>query len=81
MYSFVPCDMYRYVVMTSGNIDMFQVNDGKIDISDVELRKQLQMTTADLRFADILVKAVTEEENKFLEGTGQSLTTATWHSG
>ncbi|XP_064613767.1 late secretory pathway protein AVL9 homolog [Liolophura sinensis] len=45
------------------------VNDGKIDISDVELRKQLQMTTADLRFADILVKAVTEEENKFLEGT------------
>ena len=45
--------------------------DGKIEFHDRELQKLLNLTTADLRFADILVKAVVgdEEESPF-ETTG-----------
>uniref|UniRef100_A0A6Q2YYH3 UDENN domain-containing protein n=1 Tax=Esox lucius TaxID=8010 RepID=A0A6Q2YYH3_ESOLU len=42
-----------------------------IQIGDPELRKLLSLTTADLRFADYLVKHVTENrEDVFLDGTG-----------
>lgn len=42
-----------------------------INIQDPELRKILSLTTADLRFADYLVKHVTENrDDVFLDGTG-----------
>lgn len=45
--------------------------EGKIEIHDPDLRKQVNLTTADLRFADYLVKAtVTEgESDLFLDDT------------
>uniref|UniRef100_A0A8C7W0I0 UDENN domain-containing protein n=1 Tax=Oncorhynchus mykiss TaxID=8022 RepID=A0A8C7W0I0_ONCMY len=47
------------------------VEEAKIQIGDPELRKLLSLTTADLRFADYLVKHVTENrEDIFLDGTG-----------
>ncbi|KAJ8010878.1 hypothetical protein DPEC_G00079720 [Dallia pectoralis] len=47
------------------------VEEAKIQIGDPELRKLLSLTTADLRFADYLVKHVTENrEDVFLDGTG-----------
>uniref|UniRef100_A0A4W5KT22 AVL9 homolog (S. cerevisiase) n=1 Tax=Hucho hucho TaxID=62062 RepID=A0A4W5KT22_9TELE len=47
------------------------VEEAKIQIGDPELRKLLGLTTADLRFADYLVKHVTENrEDIFLDGTG-----------
>ncbi|KAL1006312.1 hypothetical protein UPYG_G00070660 [Umbra pygmaea] len=47
------------------------VEEAKIQIGDPELRKLLNLTTADLRFADYLVKHVTENrEDVFLDGTG-----------
>ncbi|GAB1603474.1 late secretory pathway protein AVL9 homolog, partial [Argonauta hians] len=46
-----------------------EVNDGRIDFHDNELKKQLNLTTADLRFADFLVKVVTENKTLFLDGT------------
>uniref|UniRef100_A0A6Q2X5Z6 UDENN domain-containing protein n=1 Tax=Esox lucius TaxID=8010 RepID=A0A6Q2X5Z6_ESOLU len=48
-----------------------EVEEAKIQIGDPELRKLLSLTTADLRFADYLVKHVTENrEDVFLDGTG-----------
>jgi len=48
-----------------------EVSDGNIDIQDAELRKQLVLTTADLRFADYLVKCVTEDQGDlYLDHTG-----------
>jgi len=44
-----------------------------MDVHDRELQKHLVLTTADLRFADILVKAVTgatEEDGGYFDGTG-----------
>lgn len=42
-----------------------------VHIQDLELRKTLNLTTADLRFADYLVKHVTENrDDVFLDGTG-----------
>ena len=45
--------------------------EGKIDIHDQELRKQLNLTTADLRFADDLVKATVTDDasDLFLDDT------------
>lgn len=48
-----------------------QVEEAAIQIQDPELRKILSLTTADLRFADYLVKHVTENrDDVFLDGTG-----------
>nr|XP_046227527.1 late secretory pathway protein AVL9 homolog [Scatophagus argus] len=47
------------------------VEEAVIQIQDPELRKILSLTTADLRFADYLVKHVTENrDDVFLDGTG-----------
>uniref|UniRef100_A0A3P8PPF1 UDENN domain-containing protein n=1 Tax=Astatotilapia calliptera TaxID=8154 RepID=A0A3P8PPF1_ASTCA len=48
-----------------------EVEEARIQIQDPELRKMLSLTTADLRFADYLVKHVTENrDDVFLDGTG-----------
>lgn len=48
-----------------------EVEEARIQIQDPELRKTLALTTADLRFADYLVKSVTENrDDVFLDGTG-----------
>ncbi|XP_035268710.1 late secretory pathway protein AVL9 homolog [Anguilla anguilla] len=48
-----------------------EVEEARIQIQDPELRKVLSLTTADLRFADYLLKHVTENrEDVFLDGTG-----------
>lgn len=47
------------------------MEEAGIQIQDPELRKMLSLTTADLRFADYLVKHVTENrDDVFLDGTG-----------
>uniref|UniRef100_A0A8C7I2H4 AVL9 cell migration associated n=1 Tax=Oncorhynchus kisutch TaxID=8019 RepID=A0A8C7I2H4_ONCKI len=52
-------------------VDVSLVEEAKLQIGDPELRKLLGLTTADLRFADYLVKHVTENrEDVFLDGTG-----------
>lgn len=45
-------DVIVELLDTEGN------SDGKIEITDAELRKQLSLSTADLRFADAIAKAV-----------------------
>lgn len=48
-----------------------EVEEARIQIQDPELRKMVSLTTADLRFADYLVKHVTENrDDVFLDGTG-----------
>ncbi|XP_053914750.1 late secretory pathway protein AVL9 homolog isoform X2 [Cuculus canorus] len=48
-----------------------EMEDAHVQIHDPELRKILNPTTADLRFADYLVKHVTENrDDVFLDGTG-----------
>lgn len=52
-----------------------EIDSGKVDITDIELRKQLNLSTEDLRFADYLVKTVISESDNevkdiFLDGTG-----------
>lgn len=48
-----------------------EVEEARIQIQDPELRRLLALTTADLRFADYLLKHVTENrEDVFLDGTG-----------
>uniref|UniRef100_A0A1A7WW77 AVL9 homolog (S. cerevisiase) n=1 Tax=Iconisemion striatum TaxID=60296 RepID=A0A1A7WW77_9TELE len=48
-----------------------EVEEARIHIQDPELRKILCLTTVDLRFADYLVKHVTENrDDVFLDGTG-----------
>ncbi|XP_038666349.1 late secretory pathway protein AVL9 homolog isoform X3 [Scyliorhinus canicula] len=50
---------------------VIDIEDAVIQIHDPELRKLLNLTTADLRFADFLVKHVTENRDDiFLDGTG-----------
>lgn len=50
---------------------IFEVEEAGIQIQDPELRKMLSLTTADLRFADYMVKHVTENrDDVFLDGTG-----------
>lgn len=44
---------------------------GRIECQDLELRKQLHLTTEDLRFADYIVKHVSDERHDvFLDGVG-----------
>ncbi|XP_026148050.1 late secretory pathway protein AVL9 homolog [Mastacembelus armatus] len=48
-----------------------EVEEARIQIHDPELRRILNLTTADLRFADYLVKHVMENrDDVFLDGTG-----------
>lgn len=48
------------------------MGEGKIDIHDAELRRQLNLTTADLRFADSIVKSVLENQGTaYLNSTGK----------
>ncbi|KAJ8276890.1 hypothetical protein GJAV_G00069040 [Gymnothorax javanicus] len=48
-----------------------EVEEACIHVQDPELRKLVSLTTADLRFADYVVKHVTENrEDVFLDGTG-----------
>ncbi|NXX42454.1 AVL9 protein, partial [Tricholaema leucomelas] len=48
-----------------------EIEDAQVQVHDPELRKILNPTTADLRFADYLVKHVTENrDDVFLDGTG-----------
>ncbi|XP_043920781.1 late secretory pathway protein AVL9 homolog [Protopterus annectens] len=48
-----------------------EVEEARIQVHDSELRKVLNPTTADLRFADHLVKHVTDNrDDVFLDGTG-----------
>ncbi|XP_071156881.1 late secretory pathway protein AVL9 homolog isoform X3 [Mytilus edulis] len=48
-----------------------EVSEEKIEFHDKELQKLLNLTTADLRFADILVKAVVgDSEDSLFETTG-----------
>lgn len=67
-------DIYQNHNFTSflkKSLFFFQVDEAAIQIQDPELRKILSLTTADLRFADYLVKHVTENrDDVFLDGTG-----------
>ncbi|XP_059501753.1 late secretory pathway protein AVL9 homolog isoform X2 [Stegostoma tigrinum] len=50
---------------------VIDIEEAAIQTHDPELRKVLNLTTADLRFADFLVKHVTENRDDiFLDGTG-----------
>ena len=50
---------------------LVDIDAGRIECQDVELRKQLHLTTEDLRFADYVVKHVSEERHDvFLDGVG-----------
>uniref|UniRef100_A0A3Q2CE50 AVL9 homolog (S. cerevisiase) n=1 Tax=Cyprinodon variegatus TaxID=28743 RepID=A0A3Q2CE50_CYPVA len=50
---------------------IIDVEEARVQIQDPELRRILSLTTADLRFADYLVKHVTENrDDVFLDGTG-----------
>ena len=39
---------------------LWQVSEGKVEILDAELRRQLSLSTEDLRFADNIVKQVSQ---------------------
>uniref|UniRef100_A0AAY5KGK2 UDENN domain-containing protein n=1 Tax=Esox lucius TaxID=8010 RepID=A0AAY5KGK2_ESOLU len=68
---FCVCYMYIYNLKNVSFLSGVCVEEAKIQIGDPELRKLLSLTTADLRFADYLVKHVTENrEDVFLDGTG-----------
>lgn len=50
---------------------LVDIDAGRIECQDIELRKQLHLTTEDLRFADYIVKHVSEEKHDvFLDGVG-----------
>lgn len=50
---------------------IIEVEEARIQIQDPDLRKALSLSTADLRFADYLLKHVTENrDDVFLDGTG-----------
>lgn len=50
---------------------LIEIDGGRIESQDPELRRQLHLTTEDLRFADFLVKHVSEERHDvFLDGVG-----------
>lgn len=52
-------------------IEVSDSEEGKIEIHDRELQRLLHLTTADLRFADIIIKAVLGEDtdDPYLDGT------------
>ncbi|XP_050433560.1 late secretory pathway protein AVL9 homolog [Adelges cooleyi] len=49
-----------------------EVDEGKVEIENVDLKRHLHLTTEDLRFADYLVRHVVqpEKEDVFLDGVG-----------
>lgn len=48
-----------------------EIDEVKIEITDLDLRNQLHLTTEDLRFADHIVRHVMDDtEDVFLDGTG-----------
>ncbi|XP_050531608.1 late secretory pathway protein AVL9 homolog [Daktulosphaira vitifoliae] len=49
-----------------------EIDDGKVEIENVDLKRILHLTTEDLRFADYLVRHVVqpEKEDVFLDGVG-----------
>lgn len=50
---------------------LIDIDSGRIECQDLELRKLLHLTTEDLRFADFLVKHVADERHDvFLDGVG-----------
>ena len=50
---------------------LVDIDAGRIECHDMELRKQLHLTTEDLRFVDYIVKHVSEEKHDvFLDGVG-----------
>lgn len=50
---------------------LVDIEASRIECQDLELRKQLHLTTEDLRFADYIVKHVSEEKHDvFLDGVG-----------
>ncbi|KRT82172.1 hypothetical protein AMK59_3227 [Oryctes borbonicus] len=50
---------------------LVDIDIGRIECQDPELRKHLHLTTEDLRFADYIVKHVSEEKHDvFLDGVG-----------
>lgn len=54
------------------------MSDGKVEFHDIELRRQLSLTTADLRFADHLVRSISDEKgNIFLDSTGTHISYST----
>lgn len=64
-------DVLQLVILICFKFASVQVDEARIQIHDPELRKMLYLSTADLRFADYLVKHVTEnKEDVFLDGTG-----------
>ncbi|XP_022099015.1 late secretory pathway protein AVL9 homolog [Acanthaster planci] len=50
---------------------LVEVEEGKVIVFDPELRKQLSLSTADLRFVDFLIKNVSDKsEDVYLNNTG-----------
>lgn len=50
---------------------LVDIDSGRIECQDINLRKLLHLTTEDLRFADYIVKHVSEEKfDVFLDGVG-----------
>ncbi|VVC24814.1 Hypothetical protein CINCED_3A021565 [Cinara cedri] len=49
-----------------------EIDEGKVEIENMELRRHLHLTTEDLRFADYLVRHVVQpdKEDVFLDGVG-----------
>lgn len=62
---------------------MSDSEEGKIEIHDRELQRLLHLTTADLRFADIIIKAVLGEDtdDPYLDGTGTKVMLDGWLRG
>lgn len=56
----------------------FQLSDLRIDIHDPELKRQLSLSTADLRFAEHLVRSVSNDKGDiYLVDTGKFLKVGT----
>ena len=51
-----------------------QVGEGKVEIYDAFLKRQLYLTTEDLRFVDYIVRMVTDEstKNDAFQSTGKA---------
>ena len=51
---------------------VLQLESGRVDIADLELRRQLELTKEDMRFADHIVRLVVQDRtsNNFLDGVG-----------
>ena len=65
--------MASAIKLTSSRL-CFQLNEARIDTVDGDLKRCLTLSTADLRFADNLVKSLIEESgDPFLDNTGDFL--------